>query len=69
MRNFTNEKMEEIDFINLPLTKQLLINYIGYTYENDADFSDESLAREWWYLKDENKLENLSIAELVFSGH
>lgn len=66
MSNFNNEIMEQLDFNNIPLTKQLLINYIGYTYENYADFSDDSLLREWLYLKDENKLQELFLAEIVY---
>lgn len=46
-----------------PGTKQLLINYVLMEYEENADCSNESLMREWWYLYENNLLALLSTAE------
>jgi len=55
--------MENFDLNQNPLTKALLINYVLMEYEGDADCSNESLMREWWYLYENNLLALLNTGE------
>lgn len=71
MKDYTNDFVEEqmggVNLDYLPHTKALLILYITWKYEEDADISNESLLREWWYLHDNNLLHELSTNESVYS--
>lgn len=59
------ENLEEINLVLTPLTKELLTNYISLTYEDNADYSDDSLRAELMRLKNENNLEQLFFAEMI----
>ncbi len=71
MKDFTNDftydQMGEANLDFMPILKIQLKSYVINTYQEDADISNESLMREWWYLYEENLLHLLSINELVFS--
>lgn len=67
MNDFINEQMTEADLDAMPYTKQLLIKYVNWKYEENADISNESLMREWWSLKEENRLAELFCNEWVYS--
>lgn len=57
------ENLDEINLDLTPMTKQLLINYISIMYEENADYSIESLRAELLLLERENNLEQLFIVE------
>lgn len=63
MKDFINEQMTNFNLDQNPLTKQLLINYVSMEYEQDADYSNESLMREWWYLYHNDLLALLNTGE------
>ena len=53
-----------IEDLNLtPNLKRLLKEYVLHEYEEHADTTDESLMKEYHYLKDNNKLNDLFIQE------
>lgn len=64
---WTKNEIEEINLMYTPHTKALLINYVGSTYEENADFSDESLKAELLYLYQHNELHMLITAEWITS--
>lgn len=66
--NWTETTLEEIKLMYTPSTKQLLINYVGRTYEEDADYSDDSLKAELLYLYRNNEVASLITAEWVYSA-
>lgn len=65
--NWTENEIVELNLMYTPHTKALLTNYVGRTYEGDADYSDDSLKAELLYLYRHNELDNLITAEWVFS--
>ncbi len=67
MRKFINEQMKEVRIEHMPSTIDLLINYIKREYKDNADLSEDSLKKEWNYLKDNNMLELLFISEWIYS--
>ncbi|WP_435416630.1 hypothetical protein [Polaribacter aestuariivivens] len=48
--------------------KQLLINYISVTYEENADFSINSLIKEYYLLERNNNLHYLFEVEYLISS-
>lgn len=68
MKEFTLEQITEANLDCIPLNKQLLINYVGYMYEDNADYSNDSLKREWLYLWKNGRIEELLTAEMVFTS-
>ncbi|WNW00942.1 hypothetical protein RRF68_08020 [Tenacibaculum sp. HL-MS23] len=50
-----------------PLTKQLLKTYVSIQYQENADFSDESLKQELIWLYENNELDELILAEYLTS--
>jgi len=58
-----NNELEEIDLNLIPLTMNLLIDYLNVMYEESADLSDESLRSELLFLAKNNQLEQLIITE------
>lgn len=67
MKKFNDEQIVEMNLEFTPLTKQLMINYMKWQYEDAADFSDESIKREFWLLKDDNRLSEIFISEWLYS--
>ncbi|MBZ9630537.1 hypothetical protein LB465_07070 [Salegentibacter sp. LM13S] len=63
MKDFINDQMTNFNLDQNPWTKKMLINYISIEYQEDADYSNESLMREWWYLYENNLLALLNTAE------
>lgn len=54
------------NFINLnnnPMLRELLKLYISIKYENEATYDDYGLFKEYVWLKDNNKLNELFIKE------
>jgi hypothetical protein len=60
-------RIENIELLYTPITKQLLISYVKVQYEENADISDESLKRELLLLYTNNQLDQLFIAEYLTS--
>jgi len=58
-----NSELTNLD--NNPLLKTLLENYIRFKYEESSDTSEDSLWREYLYLKDNGELNNLFIQESI----
>ncbi|MDT0554499.1 hypothetical protein [Patiriisocius hiemis] len=58
-----NENLELMDLGITPLTRELLINYIRIQYEENADYSYDSLRAELLLLERENRLHELFLAE------
>ncbi|MBO0593128.1 hypothetical protein I2486_17130 [Cellulophaga sp. E16_2] len=56
-----------IELMYTPYTKELLIQYVSLQYEEDADFSDESLKTELLWLYKNNELDQLFLAEYLSS--
>ncbi len=63
MKDFINEQMKEFNLDRNPLTKALLINYVSMEYQENADYSNDSLMMEWWHLNNNNLLGLLNTAE------
>ena len=53
--------------LNVGSQKGIIKNYVSWMYEDAADLSNEFLMREWNYLNERNELEDLFVAEWVFS--
>ena len=60
-------KIENIELMYTPHTKQLLITYCKIQYEENADLSDESLKNELIWMFENNKLDQLILAEYLTS--
>lgn len=63
--------MEELgitDINDVPLLKPLVVNYMTYEYEGDADLSDESILNELRYLYDNDLMKLLADYEFTFSA-
>lgn len=60
-----NYTMENIELMYTPNTKKLLIAYVSIQYQEDADYSDESLKRELISLHENNELDQLILAEYL----
>lgn len=60
----------EITNINdVPLIKALVINYMTYEYEADAELDDDSVLNELRYLYNNNLMGVLVDYEFTFSSH
>ncbi|RLJ60916.1 hypothetical protein CLV86_2765 [Lacinutrix venerupis] len=59
--------IKNIELMYTPYTKELLIKYVNLQYEEDADFSDESLKTELLWLYENNELDRLILAEYLDS--
>jgi hypothetical protein len=66
MRKFTLEQLTEANLDYMPHIKHLLKIHIGYTYEDSADYSNESLKRELLYLVENDRIEELTTVEWVY---
>ena len=64
---WTNNEIEEINLIYTPHTKELLKNYVGIMYEENAVYTDESLKAELLLLYRNNDLAELITAEWICS--
>lgn len=62
MKDFIKDQMTNFNLDQNPCTKQLLMNYVSIEYQEDADYCNDSLMREWWYLNENNLL------ALLFTG-
>lgn len=47
------------DLLYAPTLRKLLVNYVLRMYEGDADTSDDALLKEYIYLRDNNRLQEL----------
>ena len=61
------ELKKQNDLEYTPMLKQLLINYLSCIYEEESDFSLESLWREYNWLKHHNELHLLFEQEYINS--
>ncbi|REE25648.1 hypothetical protein DFQ09_102239 [Winogradskyella pacifica] len=59
--------IKNIELLYTPLTKQLLINFVKFQYEENADISDDSLKTELIWLHNNNQLDQLFIGEYLQS--
>ncbi len=59
MRNFNNPDVISVGFGFTSLTRRVITKYIGTMYEDAAEFSDESISREYYFLKDSGNLQDL----------
>ena len=57
--------IENIELLYTPYTKKLLINYVSIQYQEEADYSDESLKNELISLHENNELDQLFLAEYL----
>ncbi|WP_275315266.1 hypothetical protein [Tenacibaculum bernardetii] len=57
--------IENIELLYTPYTKKLLINYVSIQYQEDADYSNESLKNELIWLHENNELDQLILAEFL----
>ncbi|OCK42244.1 hypothetical protein BA195_11510 [Tenacibaculum soleae] len=57
--------IENIELLYTPYTKKLLINYVSIQYQEEADYSDESLKIELIWLHENNELDQLILAEYL----
>lgn len=57
--------IENIELLYTPYTKKLLINYVSIQYQEEADYSDESLKNELISLHENNELDQLILAEYL----
>lgn len=57
--------IENIELLYTPYTKKLLINYVSIQYQEEADYSDESLKNELTSLHENNELDQLILAEYI----
>ena len=60
-----NYNIENIELIYTPLTKKLLISYVSIQYQENADYSDESLKNELIWLHENNELDQLILEEYL----
>ncbi|CAA0260937.1 hypothetical protein [Tenacibaculum maritimum] len=57
--------IENIELLYTPYTKKLLINYVSIQFQEEADYSDESLKSELIWLYENNQLDQLILAEFL----
>ncbi|CAM4354066.1 hypothetical protein [Gillisia hiemivivida] len=61
--------LEIININDVPLIKALVINYMTYEYEADAELNDDSVLNELRYLYNNNLMGVLVDYEFTFSNH
>lgn len=59
--------IENIELLFTPYTKKLLLAYVSIQYQENADYSDESLKNELIWLHENNELDQLILAEYLTS--
>jgi len=63
------ERLEIENINDVPKIKALMINYMTYEYEGDAELDDDSVLRELNHLYDNGLMHLLLEYELTFSDH
>lgn len=59
MKNSNIINVSDNSFGFTQLTRKIMTKYIGIMYEDNADFSDVSIRREYHFMKDSNNLMEL----------